>query len=417
MAGTAWIHDQVVPDSPAKAQKRAITADSWPLSFAALGGGDVTTGSLTELPAVFRAIDLISGAGGFVPCLIEQTADGQTYLNNPSHPLYQVFNVSANERMDSFFCRKLLFTWYLVHGECYALLDWNQRGQLQRLIPLRNDYIYDDVADPANFLLYAPGVGKAARRISRDEVLHVRWMPTTSSFDRQDIGKVRSIASLFSTSLGAARLQTEYLKRFYQNGAQPGGLLIADGDIGEEGRGKMRAEWNRAHGGAENAFKIAILEAGVKYEPLKQVSMADQEFVRVASLHVADVSRIYGVPLHMLSEPAGSKYATAEQTAKEFLSFCMRNHLTAFASAITHSCLSSFEKARTRIRFDEEALASVSFSDVVDGLAKATTGGIMTRNEARRRLSLPPLDGGDELLVQQQMIPIKEAKNNVIAAA
>jgi hypothetical protein len=37
------------------------------------------------------------------------------------------------------------------------------------------------------------------------------------------------------------------------------------------------------------------------------------------------------------------------------------------------------------------------------------TNGIMTRNEVRRLENLPPLDGGDDLTVQSQNVPLSDA--------
>jgi hypothetical protein len=39
--------------------------------------------------------------------------------------------------------------------------------------------------------------------------------------------------------------------------------------------------------------------------------------------------------------------------------------------------------------------------------------GVMSRNECRKKENLPPVEGGDEILVQSQYVPLAEA----IAAA
>lgn len=67
------------------------------------------------------------------------------------------------------------------------------------------------------------------------------------------------------------------------------------------------------------------------------------------------------------------------------------------------------DAAGVSIRFNLSALLRSTAEAQANVLKTLVTGGIMTSNEARSKLNLPKIDGGDALLVQQQMIPIEDA--------
>jgi hypothetical protein len=50
-------------------------------------------------------------------------------------------------------------------------------------------------------------------------------------------------------------------------------------------------------------------------------------------------------------------------------------------------------------------------------LTKLTAGGLMTHNEGRAKLNLPPLPGGDELTVQSNMTLLDQLESLATATA
>jgi hypothetical protein len=53
-------------------------------------------------------------------------------------------------------------------------------------------------------------------------------------------------------------------------------------------------------------------------------------------------------------------------------------------------------------------------STQADVLGKLVGGGVMSPNEARERVNLKPLEGGDTVYMQQQDIPLEQARLNVV---
>jgi hypothetical protein len=55
---------------------------------------------------------------------------------------------------------------------------------------------------------------------------------------------------------------------------------------------------------------------------------------------------------------------------------------------------------------DTKALLRLDYSGRIDALTRATQGGLMSPNEARRSEGLPDVDGGDEPFMQAQNTPV-----------
>lgn len=395
--GTDWINSQAVPSVPV-----ARRSNTPILTMEALGlrsySGSLSPTELEQIPAVWRAIDIISGTLATCPLIIEERVERDVWREVEFHPIRTVWHEAANDLMDAHTAKRLMARWALTHTESYTLLRFDGRGRLVGMIPMKPDRVFDDAYDPKNFVLYVFEGNEVARRIPRGQILHIRWMAS-------DMGKAKSISQIFRRSLGVAKLQAEYLSGFYERGAVPGGIMYHPRSLSNNAKSEIRLEWESAHGGIDNAHRIAILDDGIKYEAVKS-SHAEQDLRQLMQFSVSDAARIYGMPLHMLAVADATKFATAEQAAREFLLFTMRPHFASWVSAIRFSCLSKFERDKYRIRFDEASLVYGTFAEMVEAVTKATDKGLLDTNEGRKIIGYSRRDGADELMKQKQNVPI-----------
>jgi len=67
-------------------------------------------------------------------------------------------------------------------------------------------------------------------------------------------------------AVGLAIATEEYGAKFFANGAAPGGVLEHPGTIKDPQ--KVKESWNSAYQGSQNAHRVAVLEEGMKYQPI-----------------------------------------------------------------------------------------------------------------------------------------------------
>ena len=65
-----------------------------------------------------------------------------------------------------------------------------------------------------------------------------------------------------------AKAAQRYEGKFYIQGAQPSGVLTVDTKLEPDAKDKVRQEWQRVHTGVDNAFRVAVLDLGLKYTPI-----------------------------------------------------------------------------------------------------------------------------------------------------
>jgi HK97 family phage portal protein len=107
---------------------------------------------------------------------------------------------------------------------------------------------------------------------------------------------------------------------------------------------------------------------------------------------IGDVSRIYGVPASYLSENVGSAYGSMEWLSRMYVDACLSQWIETWRAEILAKLASPFDT----VVFDTDNLIRPGIAEQMAALRTGVEAGFMTRNEARARLDLEPLDGLDE---------------------
>ena len=160
--------------------------------------------------------------------------------------------------------------------------------------------------------------------------------------------------------------------------------------------------------GSQNAGKVPVMEGGIEFKPLS-LPPEDGQLLESRSFHVEQLCRWFDVPPIMIGhmEKSTAWGTGMEQMMLWFLTFSLRPHLERIEQAIKRDLVSPADdgivaefKVEGLLRADSAARATL-YSSLVQN-------GIQTRNEVRRLENLPSVDGGDDLTVQTNLIPIQD---------
>lgn len=184
---------------------------------------------------------------------------------------------------------------------------------------------------------------------------------------------------------------------FFENGAQPGGILSAPGAIEDETAQRLKDYFSTNFTGAK-AGNVAVLGDGLKFEPM-QATAVDSQLVENLKLSAEIICSTYHVPSFKIgfgAIPAGQKiedmnqiyYSDCLQSLIENLELCLDEGL---ALPDTYG-----------IECDLEKLLRMDNSTLYRTLGQAIKDSLYTPNEARRKVNRPPITGGDTIYMQQQ---------------
>ena len=210
-------------------------------------------------------------------------------------------------------------------------------------------------------------------------------------------------------AIGMGLACDEYGASFYQNGAQPGGVLEHPGVVKDPKR--VRESWNAIYQGSANAHRVAVLEEGMAYKPIS-ISPEQAQFLETRKFQIDEIARIFRVPPHMVGDLEKSSFSNIEQQSLEFVKYTLAPWITRWEQAIYRALLSQAEKERFFVRFNVEGLLRGDYQSRMTGYSIARQNGWMSANDIRELENLdriPTEDGGDLYLVNGNLTKLADA--------
>ena len=162
----------------------------------------------------------------------------------------------------------------------------------------------------------------------------------------------------------------------------------------------------------ENAGKIPVLEDGMKIEPF-QTSFKEAEWTASVKLSREAVAAAYGINPSLVWHSDSQTYASAKDNARALYADCLGPTLQMLQQRINSFLLPMVGASPdTYVVFDLTEKLKGSFEERASILQSSVGGPWMTRNEARADNDLPPIDGGDALIVPLNVVQGGQASPN-----
>lgn len=142
---------------------------------------------------------------------------------------------------------------------------------------------------------------------------------------------------------------------------------------------------------------------------LKQLSLSstDMQFLESRKFTVREICRFFGVHPSFVFDDTSNNYKSAEQANVAFLSHTLNPLLRCIENELTRKLVSPRLSARRMIRFDRRGL----YASDLDGMMRYRTQLLQvgtTVNEVRRLENLPPVEGGDTVMVSANLRPVTD---------
>ena len=199
----------------------------------------------------------------------------------------------------------------------------------------------------------------------------------------------------------------EFSSRFFVNAARPSGVLTAPADIPPAAADRLKAHWDQQYSQA-NSGSVAVLGSGLKFEPMQQ-NAVDSQLIEQLQHTDETICAAYGIPAFMVGVKDPPQYANAELLDLQYYKQCLQSLIEHIETVLTEGL--GLDAAGYRAEFDLKGLFRMDSQTQINTLAQAVDKGIMTHNEAREILNLPPEPGGDVLMAQQQMFSLEALAN------
>jgi HK97 family phage portal protein len=300
--------------------------------------------------------------------------------------------------------QKFLEQWMvskLTFGNAYVLKQRDERGVVVALYVLDPQKVRPLVT-PDGAVYYElttselAGVGDRVTVPAR-ELIHDLMVPLF-----HPLCGVTPIYACGMVALQGLKIQ-ENSTNFFANGSQPGGVLLAPGEINVDKAQLLEQEWSKKYTGA-NAGKVAILSGGLTYEAFS-VNAVDAQLIEQLKWTVEQVCSCYHVPAALIDSSHQPPYANSEPLVQQYYSQCLQCLIVALETALDYGLgLVDVPGHTYGTEFDIDDLIWMDTSSRTKAATDAVVGGVLSPNEARAKyFGLGAVAGGDTPYLQQQM--------------
>ena len=263
------------------------------------GGGASSAGvavseyTALNVPAVYACVNRISNPiAGFPLTVFRPAGDGIEEALD--HPISARLKLRPNDLMSSRTLRKTISAHALLWGNGYCEIERNGAGQavgLWPLLPWDTRPVYQDGA-----LLYRSTIAGVSTDIDHNDVVHIMDQSQDGYIGQSPIRRA-------ANAIGLAVATEQFGSKFFANDAKSGGFLMHPAKLGPNAQTNLE-ESMKAKSGLENAHRVRILEEGMKWIQTT-IPPEDAQFLGTRIMQIAEIARIYDVPLILLQSHDG----------------------------------------------------------------------------------------------------------------
>lgn len=377
-----------------------------PLGWDVVGGSGPTWAKITvseptqlQITTAWSAIRLIAETVGTLPLhLYRTTPRGRERAKDDAR--YALVRYQPCDYMTAPEWKESMVVSLATLGQAYnPVTRFESTGRIISIQPVHKDRVRPEVQPDGTVMYWLTNRQGARRLLRRQDVLPIRGFGGAGELEGYAPHRIHS------NSLALSMAMEKYAAEFFGSGGRPQGILKTSAEFGEKSRDQIREGFAKYLQASRELGQLPVLDSNTEYQPISTPNN-DAQFIESRKLQIAEVARIYRVPLHMLMETDKASYNNTEQANKHFLDYTLLAYLTRIEAALNSCLLDASELASGMyFEFDVNGLLRGDSTQRADYYMKLRTAGAITQNEIRQRENMPTIDGADDLHVPLNMAP------------
>ncbi|ERY85902.1 MAG: phage portal protein [Pseudomonas aeruginosa] len=362
-------------------------------------GKNVTVDKALQLSTVWACVRLLSESVSTLPLKLYRRLPDGSREQAKDHPLFRLLCRTPNAEMTPQRFMLMVVASICLRGN--AFVEKKMIGtRVVALVPLLPQYMRVKREDSGR-LKYTYTENGVERVIPENNLMHIRGFGLDGVCGMLPVTMGREI-------FGSAMSAEEAAAKVFAQGMQASGILSGDTTLTQKQREDLRASLT-AFMGSQNAGKIMVAEAGLKYQGITMNPEAAQ-MLESRSFNVEEMCRWFRVPPFMVGhmDKQSSWASSVEAQNLHFLTNSLRPLLVNIEQEITRCLIGEADADEFFAEFAVEGLLRADSTARAAWYNTALQNGWMSRNEVRRLENLPPIEGGDVFTVQSALVPLEQ---------
>mgnify|MGYP003132468801 CR=1 FL=1 len=359
------------------------------------------------LTAIWAAVNYLSDKIASLPLQTFETgAEDREPLRDD--PVYKLLHDSPNPEWTAYDFWKYFIWQVLTEGRGLAFISRALNGKIVALYPMDPVRVTVKLVNMRRRYIYREDDG-TVNEYDSSEVIDVPY-----ALERDQVSHISPLRRNKGSILLGLGIQ-EYAQKLFSNGGVPPLALEGPFNTAEAVQRASNDVTNAIKEAAAQGKKVLPIPLGHKLAALG-IDPEKGQMVDSRTFQIQEAARIYGLPPMLLQELSGGTFNNAEQQDLQVV----KNLLAHWVERIEQQLdLKLFRAGNRFAEFNLEGLQRGDFKTRMDGYSKGIQNSIYTPNEVRKKENLPTLDGGNDLVIQQNMQPVtslnkqtKEAPTN-----
>jgi HK97 family phage portal protein len=366
--------------------------------LASSSGVDVTPTRAMQFGAVFACVRVLAESVGQLPVhLMRETGNQKTKAKD--HPLFTLLHDAPNEFQTAQEWREWLVGCLCLRGNAYCQII-RLGGRVLELLPIHPDAV-SIRRTAAGDLVYGVQQADGPVMLPASEMLHVKLFSVDGFMGASPVSYARD-------AIGLGIATEEHGAGLFARGAAPGGALQTDQILNEEVSERLRNSWEERHAGSTKSHRVAVLEAGLKWQAIGMSSL-DAQWLESRKYQRSEIAGIYRVPPHLIGDLEHATFSNIEHQGLDFVVHALMPYLTRIEQRIALQLLTTEERKTYFAKFNVAGLLRGDMAARAQFYTQLVQNGALSPNEIRELEDMNPREGGDVYLTPSNMLIDGEA--------
>lgn len=345
-----------------------------------------------QISAVFACVEILAQTISTLPLYVYRDKGGVRVPDKMSR-LWLLLHESPNRWMTPSEFLSAMVVNRMLRGNAYALIERDSAGEPIALAPLSPDQMEVSVVEGGEVYVYYQDGDITA--LAPENVIH--WKGLGNGF----LG-LSKLDFMRATTNEAIRAQ-DNANSLYGKGSKPTGVLQTDSKLSAEQVTALMTRFQTSM--TSSGGGLIIADRGLKYSQMS-LSPADAQLLETRRFTIEEICRWFGVPGVLVGTTGQTTWGSGiEQIVSGFHKFTI-GPLCKQLEQVLERRLKNYEPIT--IEFKMDGLLRTDPASRANFYSTMSQNGAMTRNEIRRLENLPPVEGGDELTAQSNLVPLRK---------
>jgi HK97 family phage portal protein len=357
----------------------------------------VTAETAMQLSAVWACVRLIAETVAALPvAFFEVDAEGN-WAAKDDHPLALLFAGKPNRYQTRVEFFETLTMQLALYGNCYCLIG-RAGKRVVSLMPLMASQMQEVTLLDNGDVSYAYSDGGKLKVFAEANIWHVKLMGN-GIIGLSPLGHARN-------AIGLGIANERAVAKLANRGFKQHAVLMIDKLLKPEQRQQIREQFSDIPNSDD--YSLRVLEAGMTYQPIS-INPKDMQLLESRHFQIEDICRFFGVPSVLVNDAGATTTLGSgiSQIVQGFYKLTLRPYLERFEASIKNHLVDVAERRTIEAEFDFSALLRGDDAERFKTYKEAVQGGIKTPNECRALEGDVAMPGGDDLVMQIQMVPLK----------